>query len=71
MSVDQFLNQLKTVIAQIMSWALLIGALILSILLLSTLAKLTGHPIPYIPALPGTMQELGIFAAGVMYALRK
>lgn len=71
MNADQALNTIKTLISQIMTWARLVAGLVFALLLLSTLLSMSGHPIPYIPAIRASMQEIGILSAGLAYALWK
>lgn len=69
MTADQFLNTLKGFIASLTSWLKIIAGVILAVLLTATLSTALGHPIPYVPALKGSMQEIGVFTAALAYWL--
>lgn len=69
MTADQFLNTLKTFVSSLTTWLKLFASLVLAVLLLATLSTALGHPIPYVPALKGGMQEIGVFVAAVAYWL--
>ena len=70
MNADQLTAAVRTIIAAVITWAKLAVTLALALLILATFAGLLGHPIPYIPALRGSLQELGIFTACVAYWLK-
>jgi hypothetical protein len=70
MNADQALNAVRSIISTIISWLKLAVALGLALIVLSTIAGLLGHPIPYIPAFRGSLQEAGIFTAALAYWLR-
>ncbi len=70
MNGDQVSSAIRTIVNAIVGWVVLFSKLGFAVLILATLAGLLGHPIPYIPALRGSMQEIGIFTAGLAYWLK-
>lgn len=60
----------RNVITIVVTWLRLLGLLALALLVSATLAAMLGHPIPYIPAIKGSMQEIGIFTACLAYWLK-
>ena len=70
MNGDQLTAAIRTIITQITGWAKLLAALALACLVISTLAGLLGHSIPYVPSFKGSLQEAGIFTACLAYWLR-
>jgi hypothetical protein len=51
-------------------WLKTFAGLALAVLVLSTLASMLGHPIPYVPAFKAGLQEVGIFTAAIAYFLK-
>lgn len=71
MNTDQALNSIKTLIGTLTEWLRAVAGLVFAVLLLSTLCSMAGYPIPSVPAIRANMQELGILAAGLCFALWK
>ena len=67
MTADQFLNTVRSIINTIISWAKLFACLGVALMVLATIAAMSGHAIPYVPGLKGGLQELGVFIAGFSY----
>lgn len=67
MTADQFLTTVRSIINTIISWAKLLACLGVALMVLATIAAMSGHPIPYVPGIKGNLQELGVFIAGFSY----
>lgn len=70
MTANQIEQAVKQLISTIVSWAKIIAGLALIVIILGTLASVAGHPIPYLPRLAAS-QEVGVFLAGIAYALSR
>ena len=70
MNADQVSAAIHTIINAIIGWAVLASKLVFAVVILATLVGLLGHPIPYVPALRGSLQEVGIFTIGLAYWLK-
>tara|TARA_R110000868_G_scaffold317799_1_gene578592 strand:- start:11 stop:238 length:228 start_codon:yes stop_codon:yes gene_type:complete len=63
-------NFARRVVSELTSWIRLFVALALAVLIAGTISAIAGHPIPYVPAVKGSMQEIGIFTACLAYWLK-
>ena len=70
MTTDQFLNTVKQIIGSIIVWVKLAASLVLAGVVLATLLVMAGYPIPYVPAIKGSIQEIAIFTACIAYRLK-
>ena len=71
MTADQFIKTagliVDVVISTAIAWAKILASLGVALMVLATIAAMTGHPIPFVPGLKGGLQELGVFIAGFAY----
>lgn len=70
MTANQLSDAMRLIINTAVTWLRLLGLLALALLVSATLAAMLGHPIPYVPAIRGSMQEVGIFTACMAYWLK-
>ena len=71
MNADQLAGMLRTLISQITGWLKLLAGLLLALMVFATLTTMLGHPIPYVPAFRGSLQEAGIWTACLAYFLSR
>lgn len=62
-------NKIRNFIFGIAGWFKAFAALALAVIICGTLANMTGHQIPYLPAFKAGLQEIGVFIAAFAYWL--
>lgn len=70
MTATQIEQAIRQLISTVIGWCKVLAGLALAVLILGTMASLSGHPIPYLPRIGSGLQEIGVFAAGVAFWLK-
>ena len=70
MTADQLTAAIRQIVSTIIGWAKLAAGLGVALVVLATIATITGHPVPYVPAFRGSLQEVGVFVAGFAYWMK-
>lgn len=71
MNANDAVGSLRTLLTEIMNWALGFCAVISSVMVLASFAAMLGHPVPYVPPIKADMYQFAVFIAACKYAFWK